>query len=218
MNNIDTDPSDPPDAADRDNDPGPDETGEAPTRDGAASAESGAESGAEAPESADNAEALHEQIESLKQQRLLALAETENVRKRAARERDDTRKYAVAEFARDVVGISDNLARALETVPNAVQDGADDHLKSLIEGIEMTQRMLETALQKQGIERIDAIGAPFDHNLHEAMFEVEDGTQPPGTVVQVIQCGYRIHDRLLRPAMVGVAKRPPPGEGVDTEV
>jgi len=145
-------------------------------------------------------------VDGLKDQLLRALAETENVRKRGERDREEALKYGITSLSRDIVGIADNLKRALENLPT---DSAqtDAQIKSLREGVALTQQELETVLGRHGIERIEALGEPFDHNFHQAMFEVEDEDHSAGTVVQVLQQGYRIHGRLLRPAMVGVAKK-----------
>jgi molecular chaperone GrpE len=157
----------------------------------------------------------------LKDQLLRALAEAENVRRRAQREREDAAKYAIANFARDVLQVSDNLHRALEAIPAAALAG-DEALKNLHEGVSATERQLDAALERQQVKRIWPMGEKFDANLHQAMFEVPTFDHQPGTVVQVMQAGYVIHDRLLRPALVGVAKQPageapPPGTGkVDT--
>ena len=144
-----------------------------------------------------------------------ALAETENLRRRTEREREEVAKYAVTGFAREIVGIADDLARA---VGGADTDAGDisPHLASMLEGIRLALRNLDSALERQGIVCIDPVDEKFDHNFHEAMFELDAPGKAPGTVVQVVQRGYRIHDRLLRPARVGVVKRGT-GGGVDTE-
>ena len=165
-----------------------------------------------------------EQISDLKDQLLRALAEVENTRRRARREREDTAKYAIANFARDVLAVSDNLARALEAVPEDAR-ASNDAMETLYQGVELTQRELQTAMDRHGIRQVDPLGEKFDHNFHQAMFEVESPDAEPGTVVQVAQLGYVIDERLLRPAMVGVAKKPPPpdvaeessGDEPDTE-
>ena len=165
--------------------------------------------------------AARQEAAQLKDQLLRALAEAENVRRRAQREREDAAKYAIANFARDVLQVSDNLHRALEAIPAAAL-AADEALRSLHEGVSATERQLDAALERQQVKRIWPMGEKFDANLHQAMFEVQTADQAPGTVVQVMQAGYLIHDRLLRPALVGVAKQPagdapPAGTGkVDT--
>jgi len=168
----------------------------------------------EAPPAAE--ELLRAELAELKDQLLRALAEADNQRKRAARERDETAKFAIAGFARDVVQVADDLERALASAPRAGGDGQAS-IASLVEGVELTRRSLQAALDRHGVRRIEPLGERFDHNLHEAMFEVETADAEPGTVVQVVQHGYRIHDRLLRAARVAVAKPPAPGAGVDTE-
>jgi len=165
--------------------------------------------------------AARQEAAQLKDQLLRALAEAENVRRRAQREREDAAKYAIANFARDVLQVSDNLHRALEAIPAAAL-AADEALRSLHEGVSATERQLDAALERQQVKRVWPMGEKFDANLHQAMFEVPTADQAPGTVVQVMQAGYLIHDRLLRPALVGVAKQPagdapPAGTGkVDT--
>jgi molecular chaperone GrpE len=165
--------------------------------------------------------AAKQEAAQLKDQLLRALAEAENVRRRAQREREDAAKYAITNFARDVLQVSDNLHRALEAIPAAAL-AEDEALKNLHEGVSATERQLDAALERQQVKRIWPMGEKFDANLHQAMFEVQTADQAPGTVVQVMQAGYLIHDRLLRPALVGVAKQPagdapPAGTGkVDT--
>jgi molecular chaperone GrpE len=148
---------------------------------------------------------LDKELAELKDRLLRALAETENVRRRAEREREDTAKYAVTGFARDVLPVADNLGRALAAIGPDLR-GKDPGLDALIAGIELTDRELKSIFERHGIRRIDPLGERFDHNFHQAMMEVEDPTKPPGTVVQVLQAGYVLRDRLLRPAMVAVAK------------
>jgi molecular chaperone GrpE len=165
--------------------------------------------------------AARQEAAQLKDQLLRALAEAENVRRRAQREREDAAKYAIANFARDVLQVSDNLHRALDAIPAAAL-AEDAALKNLHEGVTATERQLDAALERQQVKRIWPMGEKFDANLHQAMFEVQTAEHAPGTVVQVMQAGYLIHDRLLRPALVGVAKQPtgdapPAGTGkVDT--
>ena len=141
----------------------------------------------------------------LKDQLLRTLAELENTRKRAEREREQTRKFSIADFARDLLSASDNLRRALEAAPEN-RDGLDDNLRNLVIGVEMTEKDLLAAFDKHGIRKIDPLGEAFDYNFHQAMFEVENADYAAGTVMQVLQAGYAIGDRLLRPAMVGVSK------------
>jgi molecular chaperone GrpE len=145
------------------------------------------------------------ELADTKDKLLRALAETENQRRRAQRERDDASKYAAANFAKDMLDVADNFRRALASIdPASLQD---QRAKALIEGVAATERALLAAFERHGIKRIEPeIGERFDPNLHEAMFEVPSTGQPGGSIVQVVQAGYRMHDRLLRPAMVGVAK------------
>lgn len=155
------------------------------------------------------------EIAALNDKLLRALAETENLRRRSQRDREDTAKYAISNFARDMLSIADNLRRALDSVPPDLAD--DDAVTGLIEGVELTERELLAAFERHGISRIEAAGAKFDHERHEAMFEVPTADAPPGTVVEVLQTGYMIDDRLLRAARVGVAKAPP-SEAADPHV
>ena len=152
--------------------------------------------------------ALNAEAVILKDQLLRAVAETENTRRRLTRERDETAKFAASNFARDILSVADNLRRAIEAIPAEALVG-DESLKSLYEGVAATERQLEAAFAKHNIRRIFPEGEKFDSNLHQAMFEVPGTDKPQGTIVQVLQAGYVMHDRLLRPAMVGVAKGEP---------
>ena len=159
----------------------------------------------------DRAAGLEVELAALKDQLLRALAETENLRRRSQREREDALKYAAAPFMRDLIGVVDNLRRAMASVsPEALE--ADEHLKTLMDGLEMTETELATVFERHHIVKIDPLGERLDPHSHEAMFEVPDPETPSGTVVQVVQAGYRLHDRLLRPAQVGVAKGGPAPE------
>jgi len=163
---------------------------------------------------ADDIEALKAEIEALKDRSLRALAEAENVRKRAERERDELRQYGIAKFARDVLSIADNLARALAAYPPEARENAGDAMKAVIDGVEATSRELQAVLARHGVKLIEAEGARFDPHLHQAIAEVPAAGKAPGTVVHVVQSGYTINDRLLRPAMVTVARAegaPKPG-------
>jgi len=151
-------------------------------------------------------DALMAENAELKDRTLRTIAEMENLRKRTEREIGDTRAYAISGFARDMLAATDSLSRALVVVPLEVREHAEGTLKSLIEGIELTEREMQRLLAKHGVKPIEAHGQKFDPHKHQAMFEVPDDTQPEGTVVQVMQEGYSIGDRVLRPAMVGVAK------------
>lgn len=157
---------------------------------------------------------LKQQNEQLRDQMLRALAEAENTRRRADRDRQDIARYAITDFARDLLATADNLRRALDAVPDDAV-GQDGVLTNLSEGVAATERELQSAFEKFGVRRIEALDQTFDPNVHQAMFEVPDTGKPAGTVVQVIQDGYMIHDRLLRPALVGIAKAGP-AQQVDT--
>jgi molecular chaperone GrpE len=148
------------------------------------------------------------EIARLNDERLRALAEIENVRRRAARDREDAAKYAISAFARDILAVADNLRRALESIDNEARE-SDPGLDALANGVELTERELHAALSRYRIAPIQGVGQPFDPHVHEALFEVPDTSVPHGTVVQVLQQGYTIHDRTLRPARVGVSKGGP---------
>lgn len=148
------------------------------------------------------------ELADAKDKLLRALAETENVRRRAQREREDAARYGTANFARDMLTVADNLRRALESAP---EEGArDDVMRNLLAGVAATEREFMAALERHGVKKVEPQpGERFDPNFHEAMFEVEGTGRPASTIVQVLQPGYVISDRLLRPAMVGVAKAAP---------
>ncbi len=193
-------------------------TAEAPAEAGAmaepeteAVAEAEPETEAEAVAPADPTAVLQAEVALLKDQLLRALAETENLRRRSRRERDDALKYAAVPLIRDLIGATDNLRRAMASVSLEALE-ADEHLKTLMAGLEMTEAEFATVFERHHIVKIDPIGARLDPHSHEAMFEVPDTATPSGTVVQVVQAGYRLHDRLLRPAQVGVAKGGPAAE------
>jgi molecular chaperone GrpE len=150
--------------------------------------------------------ALEAELVEHKDRLLRALAEAENTRRRAQRERDDATKYAISGFAKELLSAADNLRRALDSLPEA--EVGDERTRSLLAGVAATERELLSVFERHDIRRIDPMGERFDHNLHQAIFEVERGDRPPGTIVEVLQPGYLLHDRLLRPAMVGVAKPP----------
>ena len=143
--------------------------------------------------------------DQLKDQLLRALADTENMRRRSEREAANVRKYGHTPFARDLVGAIDNLARIVESAPENL-DQVDETVKSLITGIQLSWTELQSIIEKHGIKRVEPLGEKFDYNLHQAMFEVPTNDQPSGMVLEVVQHGYVLHDRLLRPAMVGVSK------------
>ena len=149
---------------------------------------------------------LKEDLQAAEQETLYAKAETQNLRRRMEKEMQDARNYAATGFARDVLTVWDNLSRAVEAIPGELRD--DEKMKGLVIGIEATQRELEKVFKQHGIERVAAMGMPLDPNQHQAMIEIPSADQEPGTVVQEMQSGWMIKDRLLRPAMVGVAKKP----------
>lgn len=167
--------------------------------------EDGGEAG-EAPEERD----YEAEIAELNDRLLRALAETENVRRRGQRDREETAKFAITGFARDVLSVADNLRRALEALPEDA--GENEALSSLVGGIELTERELAAIFQRHGVEKIDPAGERFDHNLHEAMFEIPTADAEPGKVMQVVETGYVLNGRLLRAARVGIAKAPPEAE------
>jgi molecular chaperone GrpE len=149
---------------------------------------------------------LRDDLETAKQDVLYAKAETQNVRRRLEKDIADTRAYAATGFARDILSVADNLSRALESIPAELRE--DDKLKNLVAGIEATGREIDKVFTNHGITRIAAMGLPLDPNQHQAMIEVPSADAEAGTVVQELQAGYMIKDRLLRPAMVAVAKKP----------
>ena len=149
---------------------------------------------------------LRDDLEAAKQEVLYAKAETQNVRRRMEKDVSDARTYAATGFARDVLSVADNLARAIEAIPEELRE--DDKFKGLVNGIEATRRELDKVFGQHGVTRIAAMGLPLDPNQHQAMMEIPTDDAEPGTIVQEMQSGYMIKDRLLRPAMVGVAKKP----------
>lgn len=197
---------------------------ETEVQDAAAGAE--AQQGADAPEAADPHSALESENAKLKDRLLRAVAEMENLRKRTERDVKDARQYAIANFARDMLTATDNLSRALMMMPQEARDEAEGTFKSLIEGVEMTEREMIRLLEKNGIKKIEPKGEKFDPHFHQAMFEVPNPDVAEGTVTEVVQAGYVIGERVLRPAMVGVAKGGPKvapaaadqGENIDKSV
>jgi molecular chaperone GrpE len=155
------------------------------------------------------AEARRESAE-LKDKLLRTLAEMENLRRRTTREVADARLYAITGFAREVLAVADNMHRALATIDSELRVQADVKVKALIEGVELTERELLKALEKHGVKKFSPLGEKFDPNLHQAMFEIETAELPPGYVAQVMQAGYMIGDRVLRPALVAIAKAAKP--------
>lgn len=152
---------------------------------------------------------LLKENEDLKDRALRVAAEMENLRRRTARDVHDARTYAVANFARDMLSVSDNLRRALDAIPAEAKASGDAGFKALIEGVDLTERAMLSALERHGVKKLAPEGEKFDPNFHQAMFEVPNPDVPANTVVQVVQPGYSIGERVLRPAMVGVAKGGP---------
>jgi molecular chaperone GrpE len=179
-------------------------------RQGAASDMSETAADAQAPElvPAEQVTAALGAAAEFKDKLLRTLAEMENLRKRTEREVADARQYAIANFARDVLAVADNMHRALEAIDSELRDSADTKMKSLVEGVELTERELMKVLERNGVKMFSPAGEKFDPNLHQAMYEVPDSTAAPGTVAQVIQSGYMLGERVLRPALVAVAKAP----------
>ena len=151
---------------------------------------------------------LEKELEEVPQHVLYAQAETQNVRRRLEQEKASATQYAATAFARDMLSVKDNLERALSAIPEELR--GDESMKGLVAGLEATGRELDSAFQRHGIVRIEAIGKALDPNLHQAMIEVPSDQAEPGTIVQEMQAGYTIKDRLLRPALVGVAKKGDP--------
>jgi molecular chaperone GrpE len=170
-----------------------------------------------APPAAEGNDALQAEVTEMKNKLLRTLAEMENLRRRTEREIADARQYAVANFARDVLTVGDNLRRAIDHVPKDQRGKGDAALDALIEGVEMTERGLEQSLAKFGVKRTETKGQKFDPALHQAMFEMESTELPPGTIAEEVQAGYAIGERVLRPALVGVVKRPKPAVVPDPE-
>jgi molecular chaperone GrpE len=200
-----TDPRTPDDNA-------PDRAGQADT----AGHETTTQPAAAAEGAEDVAAALAREAAEYKDRWLRALAEMENLRRRTEREVADARLYGITQFARDVVSVADHMERALQALDDEIRAKADARVKGLLDGVELTERELLKVLEKHGMLRLEPLGQKFDPHRHQAMFEVPDDTVPAGTVVQVVQAGYTIGDRVLRPALVGVAKggpKPaPPGD------
>lgn len=172
----------------------------------AASPEAGA---AEAPAEVNPLDALRAENHELKDRFLRLAAEMDNLRRRTERDVKDAKSYSVAGFARDMLAVADNLRRALDAIPAEARTAGDQGLNALIEGVEMTERSMLSALERHGVKKIEAEGEKFDPNFHQAMFEVPNPNVPNNTVVQVVQAGFVIGERVLRPAMVGVAKGGP---------
>lgn len=152
---------------------------------------------------------LEAEVADLKDRLLRAVADAENTRKRAERDKQDASKYAMTSFARDVLSVGDNMRRAIDTLSDEDRTAAPEPVRNLIEGVEMTEREFLSVMERNGVKAINPHGEKFDPNLHQAMFEAPDPSKPAGTVMEVVATGYVIGDRLLRPAMVGVSKGGP---------
>ncbi|WP_407048587.1 nucleotide exchange factor GrpE [Methyloraptor flagellatus] len=205
------------------------ETADAATTIGAEAPANEAAAGAGTPDPIAAAQALASENAELKDRVLRTLAEMENLRRRTEKEVKDARDYAVTAFARDLLSVSDNFSRALGALPAELRTSADAGIKALVDGVEMTGRELLKSLERHGVKKLEPLGQKFDPNMHQAMFEIPNADVVSGTVVQVLQDGYAIGERVLRPALVGVAKggpkqapaeaaQPEPGAGVDRTV
>jgi molecular chaperone GrpE len=155
--------------------------------------------------SEDLIEKLNEEITGLKDQRLRAIAELENFRKRAEKDQSDALKYGISNFAKEIINIRDNIERAQSSISDEAKN--NEAIKSVIEGIDLIAQSVVSTFEKIGIKKIESLNEKFDHNLHQAMMEIENEELEPGTIVQELIPGYTLHDRLLRPAMVGVSKK-----------
>jgi len=164
----------------------------------------------------DELAALREEAAQAKERMMRALADAENTRKRAERERIEASQYAITKFARDILAVADNFQRAIEALPADARASLSPQAKSVIEGVEATERQLLATLERHGVKPIDTAGARFDPNLHQAIAEVPGEGKPPGSIVNVVQVGYQIGGRLLRPAMVTVARKED-GASIDTK-
>lgn len=167
------------------------------------SAEDSNENNSDSPENI--IEKLNEEIQDLKDQRLRGAAELENFRKRAEKDQADALKYGVSNFAKEIINIKDNVERAQSSISEDVR--SNDAVKSIVEGLDMIAQSAVATFEKIGIKKIESLNEKFDHNLHQAMMEIENDEVEPGTIVQELISGYTLHDRLLRPAMVGVSKK-----------
>jgi len=149
---------------------------------------------------------LDRELAECKDRLLRTLADMDNMRKRTEREVADARIYGISNFARDILGVADNMHRAMAALDDELRAKADEPTQVLLEGVELTERELMNVLEKHGVKRIEPLGQKFDPNRHQAMYEIEDASVPAGSVIQVMQAGYLIGDRMLRPALVAVAK------------
>jgi len=160
-------------------------------------------------------EALSKEAADYKDRHLRTLAEMENLRRRTEREVADSRVYGVTNFARDILGVADNMARSVSALTAELKTRADEGMKALLDGVELTERELLKVLEKHGVKKFEPLGEKFDPNLHQAMFELPDPSRPAGTVAQVVQPGYMLGERVLRPALVAVAKGGPKATASD---
>ena len=189
-----------------------------PTQDDIANSTASTQSTEPAPAAAARVAELTKEAAEFKDKLLRTLAEMENLRRRTEREIADVRTYGISGFARDVLGVADNMRRAIDAIGAELRNTTDAGIKSLIDGVELTERDLLKVMEKHGIRRFDPQGEKFDPNFHQAMFEVPDPNVTAGTVAQVIQAGYKIGERVLRPALVGIAKGgPKPGASPPAE-
>jgi molecular chaperone GrpE len=186
----------------------PNAPGATPGPEAASTPQAAPDPAAEAARLAAEVDTLQGQIADLTDRLLRAHAEMDNIRKRAEREREETAKYAISKFARDVVAVADNFERAIQAVPAGAAE-QDPVLKSLVEGVSMTEREFLNVLERNGVKRINPKGELFNPHQHQAMMEMQNTDVAPGTILEVFQCGYLIEDRVLRPAMVVVAKGGP---------
>ena len=173
-----------------------------------------------APESVPST-ALDRELADTRDRLLRTLAEMENMRKRTEREVADSRVYGITAFARDILTVADIMHRAMQALDDELRTKADSGIKALLDGVELTERELMNALEKHGVKRIEPLGQKFDPNRHQAMYEVEDASVLSGTIVQVVQAGYLLGDRVLRPALVAIAKggpKPAPGGAAEPPV
>ena len=163
---------------------------------------------------------LDRELAEAKDRLLRALADMDNMRKRTEREVADSRVYGISNFARDILGVADNMHRAMQALDDELRAKADEATKALLEGVELTERELMNVLEKHGVTRVEPLGQKFDPNRHQAMYEIEDASVPSGSVIQVMQAGYLIGERVLRPALVAVSKgggKPPPANDNPTQ-
>jgi molecular chaperone GrpE len=192
---------------------GPDAAAAEAAADAAANVEN--EAAVETPAEADLIERIKAENAELRDRYLRLAAEMDNLRRRTERDVKDAKSYSVAGFARDMLAVSDNLRRALESIPPEAKESGDAGLTTLIEGVEMTERSMLSALERHGVRKLEPVGQKFDPHFHQAMFEVPNTEVPNNTVVQVVQAGFTIGERVLRPAMVGVAKGGPKAAEAD---